>query len=86
MQSNDFSVHVEMLMRLLRENDGHTLSLCYLIARSLLNQLSGEHQVDTARLVLSAISIQSLNSFRNVFINSSLQEVRSHSECIIKGC
>ena len=74
--SNSFKQHLDMLMRLLHETDGHTLSFTYLIIRYLLSQLSGEHQVDTAQLVLSSMGLKSLDHLRDVMANvSNLQEV-----------
>lgn len=75
--SNAYPRHLTMLLRHLNDPDAHTTHVCYLILRTLLNQLSGEHQVDAARHVLSSMEIQSLDAFQGVMTNAStLQEVK----------
>jgi U3 small nucleolar RNA-associated protein 10 len=74
--SNAYPRHLDMLLRLLSSSDAHTTNICYLILRSLLKQLSGEHQVDAAQRILSSMGIQSLDVFQGVMANATaLQEV-----------
>ena len=74
--SNDYPRHLTMLLRLLNESDAHTTNICYLILRALLNQLSGEHQVDAAQRILSSMGVHSLDVLQGVMANAAtLQDV-----------
>ncbi|KAF8525719.1 armadillo-type protein [Gautieria morchelliformis] len=83
--SNAYPRHLNMLLCLLSSSDAHTTNICYLILRSLLNQLSGEHQVDAAQRILSSMGIQSLDVFQGVMAGATtLQEVISN-DMLLKG-
>ncbi|RDB23790.1 U3 small nucleolar RNA-associated protein 10 [Hypsizygus marmoreus] len=60
LKSNNYTAHLNMLISKLRDTNPHVKVLSYLIVRSLLRQLSGEHQVDAAQRVLDLIDVEEL--------------------------
>ena len=61
--SNRLSEHLPKLLRDITSTNPHTRALGYLITGALLNKLSGDCQVDTARKILSVIN---LGEFRQI--------------------
>ncbi|KAG6909155.1 hypothetical protein DXG01_001782 [Tephrocybe rancida] len=60
LKSNNYSTHLETLIAKLKDDNSHTRVLGYLIARALLTQLSGEHQVEAGHRVLDVIDVAEL--------------------------
>lgn len=85
--SNAYPRHLEMLISRLSGSDAHTTVTSYLILRSLLSQLSGEHQVDAAQRILTSMGLKSLDVLHDVVSDATtLQEVRpSPLACDQKG-
>ncbi|KAF8515684.1 armadillo-type protein [Hysterangium stoloniferum] len=78
MSSQSYSSHLEMLLRQLKNTDAHTLNISYLILRSLLVSLTGEHQVDAANRILSSMGLQSLDRLQDALTSvNGLQETIS---------
>jgi U3 small nucleolar RNA-associated protein 10 len=74
--SNAYHRHLDMLLGLLSDSDAHSTIVSYLLLRSLLDQLSGEHRVDAARRLLASMGLQSLDALHDVMNNATnLQEV-----------
>lgn len=79
MSSNVYPRHLNMLLRLSSQSDSHRAIICYLILRSVLSHLSGEHQVDAAQRILSSMGIQSLDVLQGVTAKATtLQDVNFH--------
>ncbi|KAF8578875.1 ARM repeat-containing protein [Ramaria rubella] len=76
--SNVYPRHLDMLLHLLSASDTQTTNICYLILRSLLNQLSGEHQVDAALRILISMELNSLDALHHIVANvTSIQDAIS---------
>lgn len=58
LRSNRYTVYLDALITKLQDANSHVKVLSYLITRSLLEQLSGEHQIEAARRVLEVIGIE----------------------------
>jgi U3 small nucleolar RNA-associated protein 10 len=78
--SSEYPRHLNMLLRLFSQFDAHTTIFGYLLLRSLLSHLSGEHQVEAAQRILSSMGIQSLDVLQGVVAKSTtLQDVSFHT-------
>ncbi|KAL0952425.1 hypothetical protein HGRIS_006698 [Hohenbuehelia grisea] len=60
LKSNVFLEHLDLLVAHLRNPNAHVRALGYLITRALLNQLSGEHQIQAAFKVMQAMDLKQL--------------------------
>jgi U3 small nucleolar RNA-associated protein 10 len=58
--SNNYAAHFDALVAKLQDVSPHSRVLSYLIARALLGQLSGEHQLEAAHRVLRVTSVEQL--------------------------
>lgn len=59
--SNNYTDHLKFLLAALQDANPHARALGYLIARSLLGRLSGEHQIDAAHEVLQVMHLEELS-------------------------
>ncbi|KAG6857013.1 hypothetical protein H0H87_010685 [Tephrocybe sp. NHM501043] len=66
LKSNSYSPHLDALITKLKDENPHTRVLGYLIARALLTQLSGEHQVEAAHRVLDVVDVAELGVMEDV--------------------
>ncbi|KAG6888637.1 hypothetical protein C0992_007989 [Termitomyces sp. T32_za158] len=65
LKSDHYQNHLEALIAKLKDGNLHTRVLGYLIARALLIQLSGEHQVEAGHRVLDVIDIAELHGMED---------------------
>ncbi|KAG6866337.1 hypothetical protein C0991_005804 [Blastosporella zonata] len=65
LKSNHFAAHLETLIAKLKDENPHIRVLGYLIARALLSQLSGEHQVEAGHRVLDVIDVAELEGMED---------------------
>ncbi|GJJ09338.1 hypothetical protein Clacol_003560 [Clathrus columnatus] len=76
LSSTSFPGHLDMLFRLICHTDAHTRSIAFLIARFLLNLLSGHHQIEMARRLFITMDIKSLSSLQDLVSGkANLQEI-----------
>ncbi|KAF8999772.1 hypothetical protein BDQ17DRAFT_1360346 [Cyathus striatus] len=66
LKSNTFKAQVDHLILKLYAENPHSRSLGYLIARSLISQLSGEHQIDVADRVLAVMKLDSISGIEDI--------------------
>lgn len=55
--SNRLSEHLPKILGGIKSTNPHTRALGYLVAGALLNKLSGEYQLDTARKLLDVMDL-----------------------------
>jgi U3 small nucleolar RNA-associated protein 10 len=60
LMSNNYTAHFDALVSKLHDTDPHSRVLSYLVARALLRQLSGEHQLEAAYKLLNVIGTKHL--------------------------
>ncbi|KAG6868786.1 hypothetical protein C0993_010713 [Termitomyces sp. T159_Od127] len=65
LKSNQYQTHLEALIVKLKDSNPHTRVLGYLVARALLMELSGEHQVDAGHRVLAIIDVTELHGMED---------------------
>lgn len=58
--SDNYAAHFDVLVAKLQDNNPHSRILSNLVARALLGQLSGEHQLEAAHRVLNVTGIDQL--------------------------
>ena len=79
LMSNEYNAHFESLATKLHDDNPHVQVLAHLIMHALINQLSGEHQIDAAYKTLKVISheqilnIQSLPEVTDELLQVSLK-------------
>ncbi|KDQ24027.1 hypothetical protein PLEOSDRAFT_1068022 [Pleurotus ostreatus PC15] len=67
MMSNRFTEHIETLCDHIRSANTHARVFAHFIARELLTRLSGEHQLDAATEILSAMGLGANGPMENVW-------------------
>lgn len=67
MMSNRFTEHIETLCDHIRSTNTHARVFAHFIARELLARLSGEHQLDAATEILSAMGLGAKGPMENVW-------------------
>ncbi|KAI0063355.1 ARM repeat-containing protein [Artomyces pyxidatus] len=73
--SNDLDSLLLFILSKLSDTNAHARNLAYLVVRSLLSQMSGEHQMDVAQKVLDAMAITTLEGMEGFMKGAdSLQE------------
>ncbi|KAG6902641.1 hypothetical protein C0995_013766 [Termitomyces sp. Mi166 len=66
LKSNHYQAHLEALIAKLKDGNPHTRVLGYLIARALLTELSGEHQVEAGHRILDMINVAELDGMEDL--------------------
>ncbi|KAF8626030.1 hypothetical protein AX15_005120 [Amanita polypyramis BW_CC] len=66
LMSNEYKTHLELLVAKLHDENPHVQVLAHLIMRALINQLSGEHQIDAAYKALEAISHEQTSNIQGL--------------------
>ena len=79
MRSDDFSRHLTTFTRKLADENPWTRSLAFLTLRALLEQLTGAHQLQSGKLVLDALALESLPSVADLTEDQSVEQVMSFS-------
>lgn len=64
--SNNLFDHLSVLLPTLQSPDPHTRALGYLVTRTLLSKLSGEHQVNAARKVLETMKLEEIGGIEDL--------------------
>ncbi|TFK37695.1 hypothetical protein BDQ12DRAFT_685121 [Crucibulum laeve] len=87
--SNDYKTHFSTLVSKLKSTNPHSRALGYLIARSLLSQLSGEHQINTAHQVLKAMDLDSISGIEDASLEKdglldAVDDESSSSSIVLK--
>jgi U3 small nucleolar RNA-associated protein 10 len=77
LMSNNYAAHFGALVAKLQDVNPHSRVMSYLVTRALLQQLSGEHQLEAAHRVLSVIGIEQLAGIEDLPSGSeNLSDVR----------
>ncbi len=66
MMSNEYKAHFESLVAKLRDGNPHVQILTHLIMHALIKQLSGEHQIDAAHIILETIGHEQLSRIESL--------------------
>ncbi|KAF7420871.1 snoRNA-binding rRNA-processing protein utp10 [Pleurotus ostreatus] len=82
MMSNRFSEHIETFCDHIRSANTHARVFAHFIARELLARLSGEHQLDAATEVLSAMGLSAHGPMENVWYGLDAPEEAITDEAI----
>jgi U3 small nucleolar RNA-associated protein 10 len=75
MCSDDFSNHLTSLAGKLTHENPWTRSLAFLTIHSLLEQLSGSHQLQAGKVVLDALALDTLPTLDDIAEDQSFDEV-----------
>ncbi|KAI0052438.1 hypothetical protein FA95DRAFT_1483564 [Auriscalpium vulgare] len=76
--SNDYSYHIGKLLSKIRGTDAHARGLAFLVIRSLLGLMSGEHQLKAALQVMNGMGVTTLEGMGGFMKGSdSLEEFLS---------
>lgn len=79
LRSNHYAVYLDTLIAKLGDPNPHVKVFSYLIMHFLLEQLSGEHQINAARRVLDATDFEELNGVEDLAqTNENLLEVKTN--------
>ncbi|KAM6493306.1 hypothetical protein JOM56_011440 [Amanita muscaria] len=70
LMSNDYAVHFETFVTKLQVDDPHAQAFAYLIIHALIQQLSGEHQVNAALKVLEVLGRDVCANLASVALDS----------------
>ncbi|KAG5718058.1 U3 small nucleolar RNA-associated protein 10, partial [Termitomyces sp. T112] len=65
LKSSHYQAHLQALIAKLKDANPHTRVLGYLIARALLTELSGEHQVEAGHRVIDVIDVSELHGMED---------------------
>ncbi|KAK2465147.1 hypothetical protein APHAL10511_002839 [Amanita phalloides] len=64
--SNDYKAHFNSLVAMLRDDNPHIQVLTHLVMHALIKQLSGEHQIVAAHIIMENIDCEQFSSIQNL--------------------
>lgn len=76
--SDMFGDHITAFLSKLQDQDAHARALAYLVVRSLLSRLSGEHQLDAGLRAMTSMGLEGLDTMSDFLKGAeNVQEVEA---------